>query len=75
MERKVNVIKDLDGRKTVVIQDIRFKGKRAIDWDDVEKYLIDFIGEIYNIAEADEEIYIRRIVDDEMNKRKEAFEM
>lgn len=58
MERKVNVIEDLDGRKTVVIQDIRFKGKRAIDWDDVEKYLIDFIGEIYNISEADEEIYI-----------------
>ena len=59
MERKVNVIEDLDGRKTVVIQDIRFKGKRAIDWDDVEKYLIDFIGEIYNISETDEERTLR----------------
>ena len=29
MKRKVNVIEDLDGKKTVFIHDILFKGKRA----------------------------------------------
>ena len=40
MKRKVNVIEDLDGKKTVFIHDILFKGKRAMKWDEVEKYLI-----------------------------------
>ena len=39
MERNVEVVKDLLGNKVVVIQDIRFKGKRAVRWSDVEKYL------------------------------------
>lgn len=39
MERNVAVVKDLLGNKVVVIQDIRFKGKRAVRWSDVEKYL------------------------------------
>ena len=33
MKRKVNVIEDLDGKKTVFIHDILFKGKRAMKWD------------------------------------------
>ena len=40
MERKVNVIEDLDGKKIVFIHDIRFKGKNIV-WNDVEKYLHD----------------------------------
>ena len=61
MDRRVNVIENLDGKKTVIIQDIRFKGKRNIKWSDVEQYLVEFIGDIYYIAENnDEEIYIGR---------------
>lgn len=58
MERKINVIEDLDGKKTVLIQDSVFKGRRAIDWADVEKYLEQYIDDIYTIAETGEEIYI-----------------
>ena len=36
MERKVNVVEDLNGKKTVFIHDILFKGKRAVNWDEVE---------------------------------------
>lgn len=36
MERKVSIIEDLDGRKTVVIYDIKFKGKRNINWEQVK---------------------------------------
>ena len=35
VDRKVNVVEDPDGRKTVFIHDIRFKGKRAVNWDEV----------------------------------------
>ena len=59
MDRTVNVIENLDGKKTVIIQDIRFRGKRNINWTDVERYLVEFIGDIYYIAENNnEEIYI-----------------
>ena len=48
MERKVNVIEDIDGKKTVFIHDIIFKGKRSVKWEDVEKYLKQYVGDIYN---------------------------
>ena len=49
MERKVNVIEDLDGKKTVFIHDILFKGKRSVNWDEVEQYLRQYIGDFYEI--------------------------
>ena len=39
MNERVNIISDLDDKKIVVIGDIRFKGKRNIDWEEVEQYL------------------------------------
>ena len=39
MQRNVNVVEDLDGKKIVVIHDIIFKGKRTMEWTDVEAYL------------------------------------
>ena len=35
MDKKISVISDLDGKKIVVISDIRFKGKRNINWEDL----------------------------------------
>lgn len=58
MERNVNIITDLDGKKIVLINDIRFKGKRAVDWDDVKEYLRTYVGGIYSIAETGDIIYI-----------------
>lgn len=52
MKRKVNVIEDLDGNKIVFIHDIRFKGKRSVDWKDVEAYLKQYVGEIYTIEDT-----------------------
>ena len=37
LERKVDVVEDLDGKKTVFIHDILFKGKRTINWGEVEQ--------------------------------------
>ena len=49
----IDVIKDADGNKIVMINDIRFKGKRRVDWDDVKEYLKQFVGEVYEIAETE----------------------
>ena len=57
-KRNVSVIEDAEGNKIVVINDIAFKGRRSIQWDDVEKYLKRYVGDIFSIAEDNEMIYI-----------------
>lgn len=61
----IDVIKDADGNKIVMINDIRFKGKRRVDWDDVKEYLKQFVGEVYEIAETEDLIYIGGDLPDE----------
>ena len=56
--RKVDVVTDLDGNKIVFIHDIRFKGKRSIEWKDVEDYLKVFVGEVYTIEDTKDMVYI-----------------
>ncbi|MBD5134565.1 MAG: hypothetical protein HDT39_01170 [Lachnospiraceae bacterium] len=56
--RNVNIITDADGRKLVLINDIRFKGKRQIGWDDVKQYLKGYVGDYYEIEENTERIFI-----------------
>ena len=58
MQRKVNVVEDLDGNKIVVIHDIRFKGRQAIDWNDVEQYLKQYVGEAHIIESTKDMVYI-----------------
>lgn len=70
MERNVNVITDLDGRKIVLINDIRFKGKRREEWKEIEKYLIEYVGQYYEIEESSEKIYIASDFPDEFANSK-----
>ncbi len=56
--RNVSVIQDVDGNRIVLINDIIFKGRRSIEWEDVENYLKRYVGEIYSVAEDCELIYI-----------------
>lgn len=58
MDRNVNIITDLDGKKIVLINDIRFKAKKREDWKDVEEYLKEYVEEFYEIAETSEKIFI-----------------
>ena len=48
--RNVSVIKDADNNSIVMINDIRFKGKRSINWDEVKAYIEEFVGDEYIIA-------------------------
>ena len=63
--RNVSVIKDADGNNIVMINDIRFKGKRSVDWDDVKAYIKEFVGDDYTIAETSDVIYIGSDLPDE----------
>ena len=63
--RNVSVIKDVDGNNIVMINDIIFKGRQAINWEDVEKYLMQYVGEFYTIADNDEVVYIGTDLPDE----------
>ena len=65
IKRNVVVIKDVDGNNIVVINDIIFKGKQSIKWNDVEEYLKRYVGEFYKIAETDEIVYIGSDLPDE----------
>ena len=58
MERKVSVVKDLDGNKVVVIHDIQFKGRQAIEWPEVEKYLKQYVGEANIMESTSDMVYI-----------------
>ena len=68
--RNVSVIQDLQGNNIVIINDIRFKGKRAINWDDVKAYIEEFVGEDYTIAETSDVIYIGTDLPDEFTGSK-----
>ena len=56
--RNVDIIICADGKKLVLINDIRFKGKRQIDWDDVKQYLRGYVGDYYEIEKNAERVYI-----------------
>ena len=63
----VNIICDADGKKIVLINDIRFKGKTRDEWEEIKKYLIEYIGKYYEIQENSEKIYIDKDFPDEFS--------
>lgn len=58
MRRNITVVKDADDRDIVLINDILFKGKRRIDWDDVRDYLKSYVGDVYQMSDSKESVYI-----------------
>lgn len=75
MKRRIDIIEDLDGNKTVVIYDIRFKGKRAINWEEVKEYLRTYVGEFYSIAATEEAVYIGNDLPNEYTGSKYTYKL
>ena len=71
MDKCVSIVTDLDGSKIALINDIRFRSRRGIDWDEVEQYLKQYIGEYFEIAETAEKIYIGSDFPDEFSHSKD----
>ena len=65
MNREINIIMDEEGRKIVIINDIRFKGKTIKEWGEIEKFLYEYVGKFYEIEETAEKIYIGKDFPDE----------
>ena len=68
--RNISIVKDTDGNSIVLINDILFKSRRSIDWDEIEQILRKFIGEYYEIAETAEKVYIGSDFPDEFTHSK-----
>lgn len=71
MDRNVEIIHDIDGNSIVVIHDIRFKGKRKINWKEVEVFLKEYVGNCYEITQTAEKIYIGNDFPDEFTGSKD----
>lgn len=56
--RNISIITDENNKKIVFINDIRFKGKRSMNWEDIKEYLKGYVGDCYEISEFAEKIYI-----------------
>ena len=60
-----DIIELSNGQKVVLINDIIFKGRQKIEWENVEKYLKSYLGSIYKIIETDDLIYLGSDLPDE----------
>ena len=69
-DRNIFMVQDADGNNIVLINDILFKSRRSIDWDEIEQILRKFIGEYYEIAETAEKVYIGSDFPDEFTHSK-----
>ncbi len=64
-ERNISIIEDSHGNKVVMIHNIRFKGKRNIDWDAVKDYMKQYVGTFCTIAETQDIVWIGTDLPDE----------
>ena len=62
---KLEIVKDSEGNKIVLIPEILFFNKQNIEWELVEQYLEKYVGEIVEIAETREVVYIGKKFPDE----------
>ena len=75
MEKKADIIKDADGKNIVVINDLRFKGRRSVDWNIVEDCLKEYIGQCAEIMETSDVVYIGADFPDEFAHSKDTKEL
>lgn len=65
MDKKIDIVKDNDGNSIVVINNLRFKGRRSVDWNVVENCLKEYIGQCVEITETADVVYIGADFSDE----------
>ena len=71
MFKNVVIITDQEGKKIVLINNVRFKGKSKEEWKEIEKYLKKYIGKCYKISETAEKVYIGPDFPDEFSHGKD----
>ena len=66
----LETVLDVNGNQVIILPDIIFSGKQNIDWNEVEKYLERFVGELVEIAETGDIIYLGKDFPDEYSGSK-----
>lgn len=67
---KLTIVYDKDGNKVVIIPDIIFVNKQNIDWNKVETYLEQYVGDIVEIEESQDIIYLGKKFPNEFARSK-----
>lgn len=75
MERTVNIIKDLNGNKIVLLDDVIFKGKKSVNWNAVRNYLESYVDEFYEIDDTKDIVYIGKDLPDEYTGSKYTYSL
>ncbi len=73
--RNVDIITDVQGNKVVIINDKIFRGQDKKDWKDVEEYLLQFVGECYEIEASAEKVFIDSDFPDEFANSKQRLSL
>ena len=71
MNNNVTTITDPEGKKIVLINDIRFRGKTKEEWKEIESFLKEYVGRYYEISETAEKIFIGKDFPDEFTHGKD----
>ena len=75
LRRNVRIIEDSDGNKAVMVERIIFKGKKAINWKDVKKYLENYLNASFEIDETADIIHIGKDMPDEYTGSKYTYSL
>lgn len=67
MQKCIEVQKDPEGKNTVFINNIIFRGKRKINWNEVECYVRQYVGDSYSVISTGDYIYIGKDFPDEVS--------
>lgn len=70
-DRNISIIRDENGKSIVLINDIRYKSRRGIDWNEIETYLKQYVGECFEILETSDRVYIGTDFPDEFAHSKD----
>lgn len=54
-----------------MINDIRYKSRRSIDWNEIEEYLKQYVGEYFEILETSDKVYVGTDFPDEFAHSKD----
>ena len=71
LNEKVSIITDADDKRIVIINDIRFKRCKRINWNSVELYLKEYIGDYAEIIDTNDMVYIGSDFPDEYSHSKD----
>lgn len=75
LKKNIEVVQNEDGKNIVFIHDIRFHGKRKINWNEVEDFIKKYVGSCYEIVETADKIYIGSDFPDEFTGSKDTMRL